>query len=91
MWALGIKGTEVVKSGYNLVLDGTFDAFLPTEEVYAKQSEKLEYIDGKLRVKEGMEILPLILLNETVERVPDFEMEETVDIEPPKLITPENL
>lgn len=83
MWTICLKDNEIVKAGLNVVIDGTFDSFLLTSELYALQAEKLEYSEGSLKVKEGEKLLTLEELNAQRE-VPPVEVI-------PQLVIPENM
>lgn len=83
MWAIGIKDGQIVKGGKDLLLDGTFDEFVITEEIYARQIEKLDYKNGELHVIEGMTIEPLEVLNE--------QLEEPIQVEEVNIVTPINI
>lgn len=83
MWAIGFKNGQVIKSGKNLIIDGTFDNFVVTEEVYAKQAEKFEYIDGTFRLIEGETLQTLEELNKGDEQPPI--------LSEPLIVVPENI
>lgn len=60
-----IDGEEkIVKAGLNLVVDDDYNRAIIIDEVKARQSEKLEVIDGGVSVKPGMTLLSLEELNE---------------------------
>ena len=52
-WMILIKDGQIFQAGYNVVPTVQLDAVLPVREHVAKQFDKLEYVDGKLRVKKG--------------------------------------
>lgn len=90
MWAIGVKNGMVTTGGLNLVIDGTFNEFIPVPENVARQIWKIEYLgDGKYKVKDGETLLSVEELNE--QRDNEFNIEEPAPVERMELITPENL
>lgn len=88
MWAIGVKNGVVVTGGLNLVIDGTFNEFIPVPENVAKQIEKIEYIgNGQYKVKEGQTLLTTEELNALKEDFDDdlsvVEDTETIEIVEP--------
>lgn len=60
-----IDGEEkIVKAGLNLVVDDDYNRAIIVDEVKARQSEKLELIDGVVSVKSDATLLSLEELNE---------------------------
>lgn len=55
---------KIVKAGLNLVVDGDYNRAIIVDEVKARQSEKLEVIDGVVSVKSDATLLSLEELNE---------------------------
>ncbi|TDM32737.1 hypothetical protein ETI03_03285 [Macrococcoides canis] len=59
-----IDGEEkIVKAGLNVVVDDDYNRAIIVDEIKARQSEKLEVIDGVVSVKAGMTLLTLEKLN----------------------------
>lgn len=67
VWALFIKEEDgfekIVKGGLNLVDDGEYSRMIITDELHARQIDKLEIVDGQLKVREGLDLTPLKELN----------------------------
>ncbi len=60
-----IDGQEkIIKSGLNLVVDGNYDRAIIVDEIKARQSEKLDVINGVVSVKADTTLLTLEELNE---------------------------
>ncbi|UTH05757.1 hypothetical protein [Macrococcoides canis] len=60
-----IDGEEkIVKAGLNLVVDDDYNRAIIVDEIKARQSEKLEVIDGVVSVKSDATLLSLEELNE---------------------------
>lgn len=70
MWTIAFKDGKAIKAGKDIIIDGTFDSFVVTEELYAKQAEKFEYIDGTFRLIEGETLQTLEELNKGDEQPP---------------------
>lgn len=54
---------EIVTAGCNLIIADNYHRTLITDEVFAKQIEKLEIIDGELHIKEGATLQSLFELD----------------------------
>lgn len=83
VWGLKIKDNKIIGGGSDIVFDGTFDYIIPTTEQFSRQGMKLDLIDGKLIVKEGMKINTVEELNlESFNLANEFTTpESTVEIE----------
>lgn len=80
MWAIGVKNGIVTTGGLNLVIDGTFNEFIPVPENVAKQIEKIEYVgNGQYKVKEGQTLLTAEELN--YQRDNEFNIEQAKPVE----------
>ncbi|UTH13289.1 hypothetical protein [Macrococcus equipercicus] len=70
MWALLIKEIDgqpvIVKGGLNMMVDDNYSATIITDEQHARQIDKLEIVNGEIRVKDGVELTPLETLNEII-------------------------
>ncbi|KAA1039112.1 hypothetical protein ERX35_007810 [Macrococcus equipercicus] len=68
MWSLLIKEIDrqsvIVKGGLNMLVDDNYSATIITDEQHARQIDKLEIVEGEIKVKDGIELTPLDVLNE---------------------------
>lgn len=88
MWAIGVKNGVVTTGGLNLVIDGTFNEFIPVPENVAKQIEKIEYVgNGQYKVKDGQTLLTVEELNAQSE---DFfeDIEQAKPVETIEIVEP---
>lgn len=87
MWAIGVKNGLVVTGGLNLVIDGTFNEFIPVPENVAKQIEKIEYVgNGQYKIKDGQTLLTVEELN--YQRDNEFNIEEPKPVETIEIVEP---
>lgn len=87
MWAIGVKNGVVTTGGLNLVIDGTFNEFIPVPENVAKQIEKIEYVgNGQYKIKDGQTLLTVEELN--YQRDNEFNIEEPKPVETIEIIEP---
>lgn len=87
MWAIGVKNGLVVTGGLNLVIDGTFNEFIPVPENIARQIWKIEYVgNGQYKIKDGQTLLTVEELN--YQRDNEFNIEEPKPVETIEIVEP---